>query len=347
MVNSTLTEGLGIPAIEISRLEALAILDRAIVPVIDEYTPQTWPIGAAMLQFPSTTPRGGTVRDAGPDYWAAQFQRIKREGFDAVELPSNWLPIGEMDDNENADLVGALADVDLALVATSVVRRSIIDPTDADANLAATHRAIDAAVLVGSPLVCLGLHEALLPSQTSLPWFWTVAGPTNPADRGLWDRAVGLYQELASHAADVGVDLSLELYEGSFLGNCDTAVAFIHDIGRDNVGLNPDLGNLIRAQEPIEPWEAMAVKVLPHANYWHVKNYARAENPAAGVYLTTPTPLANGLIDYRKAIKFAIASGFRGAFLAENYGGDGLSVSAENARYLRRILADALTIDAV
>jgi hypothetical protein len=69
-----------------------------------------------------------------------------------------------------------------------------------------------------------------------------------------------------------------------------------------------------------------------------VKNYARAENPDAGIYLTSPASLAAGLIDYRRAIAFAIAHGFCGAFLCENYGGDGLSVSADNMRYLSRLL---------
>lgn len=91
-------------------------------------------------------------------------------------------------------------------------------------------------------------------------------------------------------------------------------------------------------QQPIDSWEAMAVKTLPHANYWHVKNYARAEDPNAGLDLTTPATLAAGLIDYRRAIAFAIAHGFKGAFLCEHYGGDGLSVSADNRRYLLRLL---------
>ena len=170
-----------------------------------------------------------------------------------------------------------------------------------------------------------------------IPWFWTIEGRTNPDNKDLWVKAVSHFQEIADHARDVGIAISLELYEGTYLGDCDSAVAFLQDIGRDNVGLNPDLGNLIRAQVPIEPWEAMAVKVLPFANYWHVKNYARAENPREGIYLTTPTPMASGLINYRLAIAYGIAAGFRGPFLCENYGGDGLAVSAENARYIRGI----------
>ena len=168
-------------------------------------------------------------------------------------------------------------------------------------------------------------------------------GPAVSGGKQLWNAAVRRCQELCEHAAEVGIQISLELYEGTYLGSSDSAIAFITAIDRDNVGINPDLGNLIRAQIPIEPWEAIAAKVLPLANYWHVKNYARAENPPTGIYLTTPAPLASGLIDYRMAITYGIANGFRGPFLCENYGGDGLAVSADNQRYLRWILADILS----
>src|SRR5690606_29472950 len=164
-------------------------------------------------------------------------------------------------------------------------------------------------------------------------------------DRAKWDQAVAGYRELADHARDVGVEISLELYEGTYLCSADSAMAFLGDIDRDNVGLNPDLGNLVRAQNPIEPWESMAIKTFPHANYWHVKNYSRVELPQSDLYLTTPSPMASGLIDYRKAIAFAIAHGFKGAFLCENYGGDGLSVSAENRRYIQRLLR-SISLDA-
>lgn len=337
-------EALEVPRRHLDRMSALAILDDAVVPADADLDAATWPIGAAMLQFPSVAPGGGSVRDAGPEYWGRQFRRMRREGFDVVELPSAWLPVAEMSHGERGDLVGVLADLGMRLCATSMVRMSVVDP-DPDlalANLAGTHRGIDAAAEVGSPLVCLGLHEALFPSQTAVPWFWTVPGPANPPDRGVWDLAVSRFRELADHAEAVGVQLSIEVYEGTFLGDADSAVAFLADVDRANVGLNPDLGNLVRAQSPIEPWEAMAVKLLPLANYWHVKNYSRIEAPLAGTYYSVPATLQVGLIDYRKAVRFAIARGFRGAFLAENYGGDGLGVSADNARYLRRLIADAL-----
>jgi sugar phosphate isomerase/epimerase len=324
------------------RMAALAALDDAVVPAGTGLDAATWPIGAAMLQFPGTAQGGTSVLDAGPDHWRRQLRRIKREGFDVVEVPSNWLPLADMEPAARKAFTEVLADVEMSVCATSMVRMSVIDPQHADDHLAATHRGIDAAAEIGAPLICLGLHEPLLPAQTAIPWFWTVPGPVNPPDPSLRATAVARFRELGDHAASVGVAVSLEVYEGTYLGDADSSVAFLNEVGHDNVGLNPDLGNLVRAQEPIEPWEAIAVKLLPLANYWHVKNYARSENPLTGTYFSTPATLPAGLIDYRKAVRYAIASGFRGAFLAENYGGDGLAVSADNARYLRRLIEDAL-----
>lgn len=334
----------GVERRPLSRMEALAILDDAAVPADAGLNAADWPIAVAMLQFPGTSPGGRSVREAGAEYWKRQFRRMRRLGFSAVEIPSAWLPIADMSSAERQTLKDALCETGLAVAATSMVRMSVIDPDPklAVAHLAATHRGIDAAAEIGSPIIGLGLHEPLSDAETAVPWFWTVPGAQNPPDRALWDLAVRRFQELADHAADVGVDVSIEVYEGTFTDSADATVAFIADIDRANVGVNPDLGNLMRPQSPIEPWEAMAVKLLPLANYWHVKNYSRIEDPVTGRYYSVPSTLPVGLVDYRKAVRYAIAHGFRGAFLSENYGGDGLGVSADNARYLRELINDAI-----
>jgi sugar phosphate isomerase/epimerase len=320
------------------RHEAAAILSAVDLPLALPHDPADWPVAAAMLQFNPTTPSGLTVREAGPDYWHRQLRQIAREGFNSVEIPSAWLPIGEMTSAERAALRQVCADLRLGICATSVVRKSIMERGREKEHLDLTLSAIDAAAEVGSPLVCLGLHLALPQSQLDPTWFWTVPFQISDDDAGAWRKAVATFRQIGAHAASVGVAISLELYEGTYLGTADGAVAFLHEIGHDNVGLNPDIGNLVRAQCEIEPWEAMAIKTLPYANYWHVKNYARSEHPERGVYLSTPCSMMSGIIDYRRALAFAIAHGFKGAILCENYGGDGLSVSAENARYVRTIL---------
>jgi len=113
-------------------------------------------------------------------------------------------------------------------------------------------------------------------------------------------------------------------------------VQLVQDIGLDNVGLNPDLGNLIRLHRPIEDWREMVAKTLPYSNYWHMKNYIRDEDVARDSYITMPAPMESGLINYREAFKVALSVGFQGILCTEHYGGDGLSVTASNQDYLRR-----------
>ena len=132
--------------------------------------------------------------------------------------------------------------------------------------------------------------------------------------------------------------LSLELYEHTFLGTASSAVRLVEDIGLDVVGLNPDIGNLIRLHEPVEDWREIADATMPYANFWHVKNYTRDEDAAAGLFSTVPTSLELGVINYREAVKIALRNGFQGVICVEHYGGDGLSVSATNRDYLRRVL---------
>jgi sugar phosphate isomerase/epimerase len=133
--------------------------------------------------------------------------------------------------------------------------------------------------------------------------------------------------------------LSLELYEDTYLGSGDSASRLVQDVGLQNVGINPDVGNLIRLHRPIEDWREVMHKVLPYTNYWHVKNYSRDEDLARGYYVAVPAPLETGLISYREAIREAISFGFQGIICTEHYGGDGLSVSATNQAFLReRIL---------
>lgn len=306
------------------------------------YSAENWPIAAALLQFPNATPDGRSTQDQSAHEWTRTLLEVADAGFTEVDLTDGWLRPGDLSARRLGELKGAVAAAGLTAPAISAIRRSVIDPADGDDNLAYSHRTIDAAAELGVPLVSVGLHRPLTPEQQAVLWFWTVPGPKDPeADSETWGKAVRRLRELADHAQEVGVRLSLEMYEDTYLGSADSAVALLTDIERENVGLNPDLGNLLRMQRPIETWESMVAKTLPHANYWHVKNYYRSEDPATGTVLTTPAPMESGFVNYRAAVRFAVENGFTGAFCVEHYGGDGLSVSAANRDYLRRILPKA------
>ena len=296
------------------------------------YRPEDWPIAAALLQIPTQSP------DATADEWMRSLEPIRRAGFDAIELTTVWLALGDLPSGRLAELRTALAETGLAVPGLSVIRSSILHPERGVANLAMSHRAIDAAAALGVPIVCFGLHDQLTPQQQDVLWFWTEPNAELPSDEAAWRYTVTAFRELADHAAEVGVELTIELYERYFLGTVDSAVRLLDDIDRPNVGLNPDLANLVRHQGPIDTWEYMVSVAAPRANYWHIKNTTRLEHPQSGLVLTGPAPLESGVIDYRRAVAFAIGAGFRGPFVVEHYGGDGLSVGAANREYLRRVL---------
>ena len=300
------------------------------------YTASTWPIAAAMLPFPRLDAEGHSVQDADASRWQAAFAEVADAGFRDVDLTDSWLRPGDLETSRLDELKTAAASVGIRPAAISVIRQSVIDDANWERNLAYSHRSLDAAARLGCEGVSFGLHQALTPAQQEVLWFWVVEGHKDPiGDAETWDAAVTRLRELGRHAADVGLLMSLEMYEDTYLGTADSSVRLVQDIDLQNVGLNPDLGNLIRLHRPVEPWRDLVTKTLPYANFWHVKNYARDEDPAAGLYTAVPAPMESGLMDYRWALKVAIASGFQGVITTEHYGGDGLSVCAANQEYLR------------
>ncbi|WP_053202513.1 sugar phosphate isomerase/epimerase family protein [Jiangella muralis] len=299
----------------------------------------TWPIAAGTLPFPAVDRRGRPARSGGRAEWAARLGELAAAGFDHVEITDTWLRAGDLDDAELADLAAACRENDLTVAAVALIRASVIDPRHGDENLAYSHRAIDAAAALGARVVSVGLHEPLTSEQAAAWWFWTRDHLANdPDDRELRALAVTRLRELGEHAASLGLLLTLEMYEDTFLGTAESAIRLVEEIGRDDVGLNPDTGNLIRLHRPAEPPGDVLAAVLPWSNYWHVKNYLRLEDPGSGAVLTAPTSMELGVIDYRDALRTALDCGYAGVITCEHYGGDGLSVSATNRRYLRDLL---------
>ncbi|MHC8606895.1 sugar phosphate isomerase/epimerase family protein [Paenarthrobacter ureafaciens] len=301
------------------------------------YTAENWPITAALLQFPGTDASGRQVNDADASVWASVFQEVKDSGFANADLTDSWVRPGDLSKARLAEFKQTADEVGVGIPVISAIRRSVIHERDWEDNLAYSHRTIDAAAELGCEVVSIGLHQAITPEQQKQLWFWTVEGYKDPVgDKEAWGNAVSRIREVGKHAAEAGILVSLEMYEDTYLGTGDSSVQLVQDIGLDNVGLNPDLGNLIRLHRPIEDWRELVHKTLPYSNYWHMKNYIRDEDVARDSYITMPAPMESGLINYREAFKYALSVGFQGILCVEHYGGDGLSVTASNQDYLRR-----------
>ena len=310
------------------------------------YNSTNWPVAAALLQFPGTKPDGTSVQDEPAEGWAQTLREVRNVGFDAVDLTDSWLKPADLPAHRLAEFKDVLSATGLAAPVLSIVRTSVVDPVAGAANFDYTLRSIEAAAELGVGTLSLGLHQQLTPAQRQRLWFWTAEGAGDPpGDADTWQLAVQRFREIGRRAADYGMLVSLELYEDTYLGTADSAVRLIEDIGLANVGINPDIGNLVRLHRPIERWQEILHKTLPYTNYWQVKNYFRDENPDTGSVTSSPAPLELGFINYRQAIREALSTGFNGVFCCEHYGGDGLGVSAMNQRYLRTLLEAALQSD--
>ncbi|MEV0890972.1 sugar phosphate isomerase/epimerase family protein [Promicromonospora sp. NPDC050262] len=305
-------------------------------------TADTWPIAANMLSFGSTTADGTPNVDAPAESWRAQLQQVADLDFTDVDPTDAWLSIGELSDARFTELLAVLKETGLSVPSVSTTRRSVIDAGRGDDYLRFGHTIIDRAPELGAEVVNFGFMQALKPAQERALWFWLAEGHHDDLDdKDTYDLAVRRIRELADHARDLGVQISLEMYEDTYIGTPDLAVRFVHDVDRDNVGINPDLGNLVRLHRPVEDIPTMFEKVLPLTNFWHIKNYTRDEDPATGSYATHPTPLVQGVVNYRAVIRRALELGFEGVFVCEHYGSDSLGVAAINREYIRDVLRGA------
>ncbi|GAA5202142.1 sugar phosphate isomerase/epimerase family protein [Microbacterium jejuense] len=299
---------------------------------------QPGPIAVCMHGFAPLLRDGTALHDAPAEVWDAMFAQIAQLGFTALELADSHIRPADLEPSRRAELRGIAAAHGVELVAVHVQRQSVIQPGRGEINLAYAHRSIDAAADLGLRVFSTGLHQPFTEAQRRALWFWTAPGPVDPDDADTRRLAVDRLRELGEHAASVGLPMSLEMYEDTYLGTADSAVRLIEEIGLSNVGLNPDIGNLVRLHRPIEDWREMYEKTLPYANYWHLKNYARDEAGDGSWFTSTPTSLELGLIDYRSVVRRALELGYRGPFLMEQYGGDSLGVCATNRRYLESLL---------
>ncbi|MGJ9462072.1 sugar phosphate isomerase/epimerase family protein [Actinotignum sp. GS-2025g] len=305
------------------------------------YTAEGWPI-AAKMNFGSFAEDGTPIMEASPDVWRDQLLQVAELGFEWFDPMDDWINLGKISDEKFEVFQKLLDETGLRCPAVSIGRASVVDTEKGEENLAMVHATIDRAAALGATIINVGFQQALTEPQKKALWFWLAEGHVD--DPALRDLAIERIRDLGDHAQRVGMEVSLEMYEDTYVGTPDDAVSFCKDVNHPAVGINPDLGNLIRLHRPMEKYEDMHEKVLPYANYWHIKNYIRDEDPETGSYMSAPVPLKYGTIDYRKMIRRALQLGFTGPFMVEHYGSDWLGVGAENMRYIREVLRSALRV---
>lgn len=304
------------------------------------FTAENWPVGANMLSFGSKTSDGTPTAEASSSVWASQLRQVKELGVDQIDPTDAWLPLPRLSDARLEEFRRVLDGEGLSLSSISMTRNSVVDVEHGEENLQDALRYIELAPSFGVGVVNTGFMQAITEAQSKAIWFWLEEGHHD--DPALRDLAIERIRQLGDAAQAQGIQVSLEMYEDTYIGTADDAVSFVTDVDHAAVGLNPDIGNLVRLHREVEHWEDIYEKVLPHSNFWHIKNYTRDYDPATGAHSSAPMPLKYGYVNYRKVIRRAIELGYSGPFCCEHYGSDSLGVIAENVHYIRQVLTSAL-----
>ena len=167
-------------------------------------------------------------------------------------------------------------------------------------------------------------------------------GASRTASEADFERAAHWLGHYGRMAADLGVDIAIEVHQGSIADNSAATLHLLDLVGLDNVGANPDLGNIYwHYEQPEETAEAAIVALAPRAKYWHCKNLRRVHIPELRRSFFLRVPLPDGDLDYRFAIAAMLAAGYTGHLAIEGAReGDQLTQDARSADYARQLLGE-------
>jgi sugar phosphate isomerase/epimerase len=157
-----------------------------------------------------------------------------------------------------------------------------------------------------------------------------------------YERTAKGLREVGAMAADLGVQIAIEVHQHSIVDNSWSALLLMKLVDHPNVGVNPDLGNIYWTYDvPEETCEAAIVALAPHAKYWHCKNLCRLHIPEIQRSLFQQVPLPDGDIDYRFAIAAMLNAGFNGYLAIEGMRlGDQIYGDAKSVAYVKALLEE-------
>ena len=118
-------------------------------------------------------------------------------------------------------------------------------------------------------------------------------------------------QQVADAAAEKGLKFALEIHQGSIADNSKATLRLLEMVGRPNVGINPDLGNILWSYNiPEESWADTIQNTAGKMIFWHIKNMRRVYLPEANrsVFIRTNVP------GWRDRLSLRGRSGPRGRF---------------------------------
>ena len=248
------------------------------------------------------------------------FQWASRAGFSGIELSPRWFDFHSVTRQELRGLRSEAADAGLRVAGLNLSRCILTRTAQASEHLSRLRRSVAVAEILGADVINVSLSMPTLPG----PGRPTLLGQDVPDTER--QRSAELLADVANHAQQAGVNLSVELHDDGLLDTPELCLRLLEGVGAPNVGVNPDLGNLCRDSTPLSDWKAALMLLAPRTVWWHIKNYRDGR----------PVPVWDGDIDYRWALAIMHGVGYEGWVSIESYWGD-LGSQEQDLQYLKRL----------
>lgn len=278
------------------------------------------------------------ARELRPTY----LKLVREAGFAGVEIPAGGWLATRPDEQVARDLGTELRDAGVPAVC---VRGGgpIAHPREGARVRQRMAQVVDFAAAIGASVVNTTIVTPATLSNgpgSERRGEKTSQGASRYAQEADFVATAGALREIGQRAADKGLNIAIEIHQGSIADNSWSGLHLLDLIGRPNVGVNPDLGNIFwQFDEPEETSEAAITALAPRSTYWHCKNLKKVHFPSIEKAIFLRVPLDLGDIDYRFAVSAMLGAGYQGYMAIEGANtGDQLTQDRRSAEYARSLI---------
>lgn len=169
---------------------------------------------------------------------------------------------------------------------------------DRTRGIATFKQAVDAAADLGAKSVCTLLGDGYYDPPLNILL----------SRKDAWAQAVGAVGEVAEYAADKGVNVSIELLQGSIVNRVPLLLRLIEEVGRENVRATVDTGTFYTTVKPFVGVKEAIREIGDLIDIVHVKD----EIGLPSIVNTNHTWMGGGMVDFGEVREVLDEIGFSG-----------------------------------
>jgi sugar phosphate isomerase/epimerase len=222
-----------------------------------------------------------------PSAWTAT--KVAEYGYDAVDFMLGHLMNGASDDYESGlaatRAAAQAAGIEVGYVANHV---TFVSPReyDRERGIAGFKKALDAAKALGAKSACTLLGDGFYDPPLNVLM----------SRKEAWRQAKEAITEVASYAATLDLNVSIELLQGTILNKVELVERMFDEIGASNLRVTADTGALYVAVKPFMSVRDAIVRLAPYIDIVQIKD----EVGLPTIVGTNHIWFGGGLVDFKE-----------------------------------------------